>query len=308
VNLSSLIELVVLAALWGASFLLMRIAVPEFGAIPLIELRVVIAAAALAPFLRAGNGIAALGRHWKPIAVQGIAHAAVPFCLLAFATLHMTAGSVSIANASAPLFAALIAWLLLADNIGWQRLLGLATGFAGVVILLADNHGPGLDAGLLAAIASVTAAAMYGYAAVYSRKNLTGVNPVAVAAGSQFVAALLLLLPAVWLWPAGPISGRAWIAVIFLGVVCTGFAYSVYFRLITNVGPTRAITVAYLVPAFAVFWGAVFLNETVGGSMILGGAVILAGTVLATGLVRFEKSSAFADWLMVCSVRSGMRR
>lgn len=292
-NRSSLFELILLAALWGASFLLMRISVPEFGAIPLIELRVVIAAAALAPFLRAGDGIAALGRHWKPIAVQGITHAAVPFCLLAFASLHMTAGSVSIANASAPLFAALIAWLLLGDNIGWQRLLGLATGFAGVVILLTDKLGPGIDAGLLAAIASVTAAAMYGFAAVYSRKNLAGVNPVAVAAGSQLVAAVLLLLPAVWLWPTGPISGRAWIAVIFLGVACTGFAYSVYFRLITNVGPTRAITVTYLVPAFAVFWGAVFLNETLSGSMILGGAVILAGTALATGLARLPKIPVF---------------
>jgi len=290
-RLTNLIELLMLAALWGASFLLMRVAAPEFGAIPLIELRVVIASAALAPFLRAGNGIAALGEHWKPIAVQGIAHAAVPFCLLAFATLHMTAGSVSIANASAPLFAALIAWILLGDNIGWQRLLGLATGFVGVVILLADKLGPGLNADFLAVIASVTAAAMYGFAAVYSRKRLAGVDPVAIATGSQLVAAALLLLPAVWLWPAGPVSGQAWIAVIFLGVICTGFAYSVYFRLIANVGPTRAVTVTYLVPAFAVFWSTIFLNESVSGSMALGGTVILAGTVLATGVARLRRSA-----------------
>jgi drug/metabolite transporter (DMT)-like permease len=284
----NLIELLLLAALWGASFLLMRIAVPEFGAIPLIGLRVVIAAATLAPFLLAGNRIAALGAHWKPIAVQGIAHAALPFCLLAYATHHMTAGYVSMANASAPLFASLIAWVVLGDNISWQRLLGLVTGLAGVVILLTDKLATGFDAGMLAALAAVAAAASYGYAAVYSRKHLAGVSPVAVAAGSQLVAAVLLLFPALWLWPAGPVSGRAWMAVIFLGVVCTGAAYSVYFRLIANMGPTKAITVTYLVPAFAVVWGAVFLNESISSSMVLAGTVILAGTALATGLIRLR--------------------
>jgi drug/metabolite transporter (DMT)-like permease len=285
----NLIELVMLAALWGASFLLMRIAVPEFGAIPLIELRVAIAAATLVPFLLAGNGIAELRSHWKSIAVQGIAHAALPFCLLAYATHHMTASYVSMANASAPLFASLMAWVALGDNIGRQRLLGLLTGFAGVVILLTDKLAAGFGADVLAALAAIAAAAFYGYAAVYSRKHLAGAAPVAVAAGSQLVAAVLLLLPALWLWPAGPVSGRAWMAVIFLGVVCTGAAYSVYFRLIANVGPTKAITVTYLVPAFAVVWGAVFLNESVSSSMLLAGTVIVAGTALATGLIRLRR-------------------
>jgi len=103
------------------------------------------------------------------------------------------------------------------------------------------------------------------------------------------VAAIVLIPPAVWLWPTAPISGRAWTAVIFLGVVCTGFAYSVYFRLIASVGPTGAISVTYLVPVFAVFWGAVFLDESVSASMLTGGIVILVGTALSTILVPFRR-------------------
>lgn len=283
-KLRHLFDLIVLAALWGASFLLMRIAVPEFGAIPLIELRVAIAALTLAPFIIASKSIGLLREHWKPIAVQGVVNAALPFCLLAIATHHMSAGFVSIANSSAPLFAGLVAWACLGENVGQRRIFGLVMGFAGVVILLTETLGADLDASLLAAVAAITAAASYGYGAVCSRKALVGVNPLTVAAGSQIVAAVLLLLPATWSWPDSSISGRAIIAVVILGVVCTGLAFTIYYRLIANIGPTRAITVTYLVPVFAVVWGGTFLDESVTGPMALGGSVILIGTAFATGL------------------------
>lgn len=276
--------LTLLAALWGASFLFMRIAVPEFGALALIELRVAIAALCLLPLLVAGRATAGWSPHWQPVATLGLVNSAIPFSLLAYATFQLGAGFSAIVNASSPLFAGLIAWLWLGDRIGPLRIFGIVTGFAGVVVLVSDRLGPRVDNATLAIGAALLAAFCYGYSVNYSRARLSRVSPSSIAAGSQLAAALALLPLAIWTWPDAELSLRAWAAVIVMGVACTGIAYLLYFRLIANIGPARAITVTYLVPLFAVIWGVLFIDETVTPSMLLGMVVILGGTAMATGL------------------------
>ncbi|HUL58004.1 MAG TPA: DMT family transporter [Anaeromyxobacteraceae bacterium] len=280
------VELVVLAAVWGASFLFMRVAAPELGPVPLIALRVGIAALVLVPVLAARGGLGQLRGRWIPVAVTGVINSALPFCLLAYATLSVTAGMTSVLNATSPLWGGLVAHLWLRDRLTPGRVLGLAVGFGGVVFLFwgRASFRPG-GAGLAVA-AALAATLSYGIAASYAKKRLGGVNPLAVAAGSQLAAAILLLPGAAVLWPAHPVSPRSWGAVAALGVVCTAFAYVLYFRLIANTGPARAIAVTFLIPPFAVLWGAVFLGEALTPRLVLGALIVLVGTALATGIVK----------------------
>jgi drug/metabolite transporter (DMT)-like permease len=280
------LDLLVLAALWGASFLFMRIGAPELGPVPLMALRVGIAAAVLLPVLVARGGLGALRGRSLPIAVVGILNSALPFCLLAYATLSVTAGLAAILNATSPLWGGLVAHVWLRDRLTPPRAAGLALGFAGVAFLFwgRASFRPGGDG--LAVAAALAATLSYGVAASYTKRRLAGVNPLAVAAGSQLAATAALAPLAAALWPAAPVSSGAWAAVAALGVACTAVAYVLYFRLIAHVGPARAIGVTFLVPAFAMIWGALFLREAVTARTLAGCAVILLGTALATGLLR----------------------
>ncbi len=278
-------ELLLLAALWGASFLFLRVSVPEFGPVALIEVRVVLAAAFLVPILMMRSGFADLKAYWKPIFALGTLNTALPFCLFAYSTLYLTGGFAAIINATSPLFGAIVAWLWLSDRLGASRIAGLVIGFAGVVILVWDKISLTFEGTGPAVLAAMLGAALYGVAANYTKRYLSGVAPLAVSTGSLIAAALLLFPAAVWLWPSDPVSTRAWLAVVVMGIASTAIAYLLYFHLIANVGPARAISVTYLIPGFAVLFGALFLDESLTLNMIIGCAVILAGTALATGLV-----------------------
>ncbi len=283
-------ELLLLAALWGASFLLMRIGAAEFSAVALVFVRVAGASALLLPLLLMRGGGDALRRHWRPIAVVGIFNSALPFMLFMLAASVLSAGLMSIFNATAPIWGALIAWWWLGEKLQRWRVLGLVIGLAGVAGLAwgkADfNVGAAGISPALGVAACVLAPLLYGLAANYSRQRLAGVPPLAVAAGSQLAAAALLAAPAwVW-WPPAPPSPQAWTAAAILALACTGLAYLLYFRLIAHVGPTQAIAVTYLIPAFALAWGWLFLAEVPTTTMLVGGLVILTGTALATGVLK----------------------
>lgn len=283
-------ELLLLAAIWGASFLFMRLGAGEFGAVPLSWLRVAGASLVLAPLLLWRGELPALRVHWKPIFVVGITNSALPFVLFSYALLSITASLSSIFNSASPLFGALIAWVWLKDRLSASRIAGLVIGFAGVLGLAGDeasvSGGADASGGLLAVLACLLASVAYGYSVNFTKRYLAGVPPMAVAAGSQLAAAIVLLAPALWFWPAGLPGVAAWANVAGLAVVCTGFAYLLYFRLIAHAGPANAIAVTYLVPAFAVLWGGLFLGERPTGAMLAGCSVILVGTALATGLLR----------------------
>ncbi len=286
-----LLDLVLLAALWGGSFLFVRAAVPAFGPFALIELRVGIAALMLLPLLALKGRVGELRSNAAPIAVVGLMNSALPFTLFAFASLTMTAGFAAILNATAPLFGALVAHAWLKDRLTRMQGLGLLIGFGGVLLLVWGRNALAGGGSGWALVAALCATLAYGIAANYTKRTLTGVGSLSIATGSQCAAALALLPLAVWAWPAAVPPLRTWLEVILLGVASTGVAYLLYFRLIANVGPTRAVSVTFLIPVFGMLWGALYLGEAVTLSMLLGCGVILLGTALTLGLLRPAASS-----------------
>lgn len=293
-------ELYLLAAIWGASFLFMRIGAPEFGAAALAAVRVSVASLVLLPVMIQQRQMAAMRHHWKPIFIVGLTNSAIPFVLFAFAAQAITAGLSSIFNASAPLFGAVVAWAWLRDRPDPGRILGLTVGFAGVLWLAWDKAGfkPGapITQTGLAVLACLAATSLYGWSASFTKRYLSGVPAIASATGSQISSALFLALPAWWLWPSTPPSPTAWGAVVSLAVLCTGVAYAMYFRLIARLGPANAITVTFLIPVFGILWGWLFIDEKITSAMMAGCAVIVVGTALATGWLRWpiEKSKSLS--------------
>lgn len=285
-----LVDLVALGFLWGASFLFMRIAGPEFGAFALVEVRVAIAAAVLLPLLLIRGQGKGLAENWLPLGILGLHNTALPFLLLTWATLFLSAGIAGILNATAPIFAAIIAWLWLGERLTISRSAGLLVGTVGVWLLVRDKVGASMGDTTLAVIAALCGAFLYGVGGNFTRRYASHVKPLVVATGSQIAATLVLLPVAIMTWPESPISSTAWAAAIIMGLFSTALAYILYFRLIANTGPTNAITVTYLIPLFAMVLGAVVIDEPITVSMLVGCAVILLGTALATGLLRLPVS------------------
>jgi drug/metabolite transporter (DMT)-like permease len=293
---ADLVALLTLAALWGASFLFMRLGAGEFGAFALTALRVGGAALFLLPLVALRGQGATLRRHWRPIVVVGFLNSALPYLMFAIAALAINAGLSSILNATAPLWSVLIAWLWVREPLTASRLAGVCLGFVGVTMLAWDKASlqPG-EHGVSAAVAigaCLVATLCYGVAANYTKRTLNGVAPLAVAAGSQTAAAAMLAAPAVAMWPSATPSATAWVSLAALAVLCTGVALVLYFRLIARLGASRAITVTFLIPLFGVLWGALFLGERITPWMLLGCAVILAGTALVTGVLALPARAA----------------
>lgn len=280
-----LLDLTLLAALWGGSFLFMRYAVPDFGVVPLIWLRVALASVCLLPLLLMKRQLGALRRQAGALTVMGLFNSGLPFLLIAWATLSITAGLASIMNAMTPVFTALIGALWLGDRLDGRRGLGLLLGLAGVALLAADKADFRPGGSGWAIVAMVLATACYGFAANHTRRYLQGVPALVNATGTQLVSALVLLPPALWSWPERMPGLGPWLAALVLGVACSALAYLLFFRLIARVGASRAVTVTFLVPVFGTLWGALFLDEPVTASMLAGGAVVLLGTGLATGVI-----------------------
>ncbi len=285
-----LVELLALAALWGASFLFMRTAVPAFGPVALSALRVAGAALLLVPLLAARGQLGSIVANWRPIFAVGVFNSALPFLCFAYATLTIDAGVAAIFNSATPLFAAIVARVWLGDRLTRLRVLGLVVGFAGVMWIVVDRAGLHGKAGLLAIVASLAATLCYAISPSLTKRWLTGAPPLAVAAGSQVAATLVLVAPALWWWPQVMPSATAWAMMATLAFACTGIAYLLYFRLIANAGPQNAVSVTYLVPIFAVAWGAVFLHERLSWPVAAGCGVVFLGTALATGLLRPDRS------------------
>lgn len=280
-----LLDLTLLAALWGGSFLFMRYAVPDFGVVPLIWLRVALASICLLPLLLMKRQFGALRRQAGALTVMGLFNSGLPFLLIAWATLSITAGLASIMNAMTPVFTALIGALWLGDRLDGRRSLGLLLGLAGVALLAADKADFRPGGSGWAIVAMLLATACYGFAANHTRRYLQGVPALVNATGTQLVSALVLLPPALWSWPERMPGLGPWLATLVLGVACSALAYLLFFRLIARVGASRAVTVTFLVPVFGTLWGALFLDEPVTASMLAGGAVVLLGTGLATGVI-----------------------
>ena len=283
---SDLLDLLLLAAIWGASFLFMRVGAPEFGPVTHSAVRVAGAAAFLLPIAWWHGHAGPLWQHRGRLLVAGMLTSGLPFLCFSFAAVSISAGLSSIFNATTPLFGALIAWWWLGDPPGLWKGIGLLIGFAGVLWLAWDKASfkPEAASTGWAVVACLVATLCYGIAASYTKRYLSGVPSLAVAAGTQLGAALMLALPGWWWRPESLPSPTAWAATLALALLCTGVAYILYFRLIARIGPANAIAVTFLIPAFAVLWGWWWLGERITGAMLVGAGVIFVGTALATGV------------------------
>jgi drug/metabolite transporter (DMT)-like permease len=280
------VEFFLLAALWGGSFLFMRIATPEFGPVALVQIRVTLALLLLLPVLIWQQKQQSLIDNAKPIFYVGLLNSAVPFVCFAFAALTLTAGYSSVTNASAPLWTALLAVLLFKERIAPHGILGLLIGFSGVMVLLWDSLVGWQTNQLLAVCAALTATLCYGVAANYTRKHLQGVSSLVITVGSLLFASIQLLPFTLFYWPESSISLDSWLSALVLALFCTGLAYILYFRLIASLGASKAITVTYFIPIFGSAFGVMFLNEEITLSMLWGGVVIILGTAITMGLVK----------------------
>jgi drug/metabolite transporter (DMT)-like permease len=272
------VELMVLGAIWGASFLFMRVAANDFGAVPLVEARLALGALALSPFLWRARSAFPL-RLWPKLAIIGLINSALPFILFAWAAQRAPAGVGAIANAMTVLFTALVGFLFFGERIGARRAVALLVGFAGVVVL-ASGKIAGMSIGW-AVVAGATASLLYGLGINLVRRHLTGLPPAAVASATLGSAALLILPFALAAWPAQPIPLLSWGSAVALGVLCTGLAFVSYYRLIARIGASRASTVTYLIPLFGVGWAWWLLGEPLTWTMAVAGVLILGSVAFS---------------------------
>jgi drug/metabolite transporter (DMT)-like permease len=286
-------DFVLLAAIWGASFLFMRAGAKELGVWATAGMRVAIGALFLLPLVLLRGQGAVLRKHWKLAAVVGLLNSAIPFACFGFALLSITTGLSAILNATTPLFGAAIAWVWLKDRPNGLRIAGLLTGFVGVALLAWDKASFKPDASGnatgWAVLACLLATLCYGLAASFTKRYMMGIPSLVSAAGSQLGAALGLIPLACWFWPSQAVTPHAWAAVIALGVLCTGVAYILYFRLIERAGAARALSVTFAIPVFAMLYGVLLLGEEVTPWMLVCALVIVAGTSLSSGLVGVRR-------------------
>ncbi len=269
-----------LGAIWGASFLFMRIAVKEFGPVPLIEVRVLFGGVFLLIVAVARGKQRELLQSPLKMAFVGATNSALPYTMFAWGLKLLSAGVGSVINATAPFFGALLGVFFLGEHLTSRKWVGLAIGFLGVLVLAASNHK--LEGSLLGIIACLLAALLYSIAAHFTRRQLQGVSALAIATSSQLSAAILLAPLAIVYWPAQTPGMSSWLAAAALGILCTGAALLIYFDLLHNIGATRAISTGYLIPLFGVLWGWLFLSETITPWILLGAACILAGLFVFT--------------------------
>lgn len=272
------VELVSLGAIWGVSFMFQRVAAPEFGTAALSELRLAFGALVLLPFLWHRRA-AFPARVWPKVVLVGAINSAVPFALFAWAAQNAPAGISAITNAMAVLFTALVGFMFFGEKIGPRRAGALLVGFGGVVVL-ASGKTAGASVGW-AVVAGCSAAFMYGVGIHLLRRYFSGLPQAALAAATLGSSALLTLPFAVAQWPAQPVSMRSWLSAAALGVLCTGIAYAVYYRMVQRIGASRAVTTTYLVPLFAVGWAWWLLDEPLTVSMGIAGALILGSVAIS---------------------------
>ncbi len=298
---SDVATLLLLAALWGGSFLFMRVAAPVLGPVWLIEIRMMLAGLALLPGLiltqAKASAQATNFKHsaaqalWSkvrpniwPLLIVGIFNSALPFTLLAFASVVLPTGFTSILNATSPLFGAGVAAIWLSEQFTLNRLIGMALGFAGVVVLIGWKSFEATPIFVMACVASLTAAMMYAVSAPYIRHRLSGVSPLMITTVSQLCAAIVLLPALPFTVPQAFPNATVVLSVLALALFSTSLAYLLYFRLIQSVGSTQALSVIFLVPMFAMLWGRLFLAEPITAAMVFGCGLVLLGTAFANNL------------------------
>ncbi|MFE8702754.1 DMT family transporter [Cytobacillus sp. FJAT-54145] len=276
--------LFILAGLWGASFLFMRVASPVIGPFLTIELRVLIAGVALLLYTVFMRKVPNLRTHWKQYLMIGALNAALPFVLIATATIHLNASLAAILNSTTPLFTAIVSWFWLKEKLNMKKWVGIVLGIFGVILLVGWSPIPLSKEVIMSVCFSIVAAFSYGVGGIYTKLTFKGVAPMTLAIGQQLGAALLLIPFTVTQIPSMAVSTSIIYSILGLALLCTAVAYLLYFYLIENVGPTNTLSVTLLVPFFGVIWGALFLGEKITFGIIAGLAVILTSVFLISDI------------------------
>jgi drug/metabolite transporter (DMT)-like permease len=260
-----------------------KVGIRDFSPAALVELRLLTAAAVLVPFVASRRGLRSLRPAARPGAVVGVIGMAVPFLLISWGETHVDSGTAAVATSSVPIFIALLAvWFAPSERTSGLRTVGLVVGLAGVAVV-AGVHPQGGRWAIAGALAVVLASLFYAASSLYTQRNLA-VGAAELAAASVLAGAVVMLPFALARLPQS-IGWKSLASVVVLGAVGTGFAQLIVNRLIGSHGPARAMLINYLIPGFALFYGAVILGEPVTGAKIVGLALILVGVTLASGVV-----------------------
>ena len=281
------IRLLILAIIWGASFLFLRIASPEFGPIPLIFLRAVIATLCIGVVFRRPHYRALFRKHLGKFFFLGVVNTALPFSLLAYSTLSLEVGFTALLNATTPIFAAIVGAAVYSTPLRKLQIVGLFVALGGVAILSWDSLSFKPGGSGLAVVAALVASVSYGVAVNVTKHHLTDIPPMLVSAGTLLTTIFILMIPGIWLWPKSTPSTGAWLSALLLGAVCTAVAYALFFNLLTRSGAMAASSVTFLIPVFAILWGTT-IGERIDAQLFIGMLVTLAGTALAVGLLNAE--------------------
>lgn len=286
--LKYLLLMLLLAAIWGASFLFTRVSSPEFGPVTFTSLRIGIAGLALLPIMFMRNHWRLLKENLLLIIFTSVLNSALPFMLLAYTTLFLSAGVTSVLNSFVPIFSAVIAHYYLNDRLTRKQSLGLFIGIIGVTLLMSDKLSIGSNI-IWPLLAAFSSSLSYAVSANITKKKLSHVPARVLAASSMVTAGLLLIPLGVLFWPESSPSHTAWGAVIAVALLSTAFAYLIFFLLIKEIGPTRAVSVTLIIPIFGILWGVLFLGEVITPNIILGTIVILFGAYLSLSLNGFTR-------------------
>ena len=281
-----LAALILLGAVWGASFLFIRVAAPSLGPFPLMGTRVGLAALALAPFVLALGRFPEVRERWREFLFVGVLNGAIPFSLIAFAETEITASLAAILNSTTVLFSVVVAAVLFGEPLTAGRIFGVVLGISGVAVLVGLDPLPVNGAVLTAVGAMLLGSLCYALGGNYIKLTFSGVRPLTMAFGQQAGASALLLPLAAATLPGDQPSTTVALSAVALALLCTAFAYLLFFALIARVGPTSTFTVTFLAPGFGVLFGVLLLDEPFGAGTALGLGIVLLAVALVTGVGR----------------------
>ncbi len=282
------LQLVGLSALWGASFMLIRIASPLLGPNVLAALRIGMATLTLAVLMRVMQHTWPTG-HWRELALIGLLSVAAPFLLFAWAALKLPAGYSALLNSTAVVFGIFSSAWLKEDRLTLRKLVGCAFGFAGVALIVGLGPVEPSVGVYVAALACVTASACYGVSTPLMKRALSRMQPLQIAAGLHALSFLMLIPGAAWSWPQAQFTPMALLAVVIMGVVTSGIAYWMHIRILAHVSSVAAMSPTFMIPVFGVIWGHVFLGEQLSTGIFAGGALVLLASALITGFNPWQK-------------------
>lgn len=292
-SFADLAKLVFLSAIWGGSFIFLRIAVPEVGPILTATLRTVFAGAALLAYALATGVVMNWRENLKPFALVGLCAGVIPFTSFSFAALHLPAAHMAVLNSTAPIFGALLSIAWLSERLTLQKLVALLLGVAGVAILVGAGSLPLNSATLVASGACMLGACSYAVSSIIVKKTGRpgGVHPIAMATASLALGGMMMLPAVPFTLPPAMPSTLALACIAAMSLLSSALAQALFIPLIVKVGPTRAMSVSFLIPLFSMLWGAIFLGEVIGPSTVLGAAVVLLAMALVLRAPRAVPSA-----------------